>query len=589
MNAVKHLMAVREIPEHLLLYTVQQDASLYTPIDHASWRFILKISRAFFASHAHQKYLDGLRETGISLERIPLIQEMDACLSRFGWRAVAVSGFIPPMAFMEFLSLGILPIACDMRSLEHLAYTPAPDIVHEAAGHAPIIADPEYQAYLRAYGEISRKAISSDQDHAVYLAIRDLSVVKENPASTPADIAAAQKSLDKALSGVTYLSESAEIARMNWWTIEYGLVGDLANPKIYGAGLLSSVGESYHCLGPSVKKVPLTVDCIRQSYDITRPQPQLFVTPSFHELTVILNELAETMAFRRGGSEGLGKAQRAHTTATAVLDSGLEISGTLAGFEQAGEAPAYLMYQGPTQLSFAGEELPGQGASYHAQGFGSPVGRIRRANGTLQNPAELTDAELEALGFAPGRKGKLEFESGVTVVGVLTSRVSREGSNLILVFEGATVTLGARKLFEPTWGTFDMACGSRVVSVYGGAADRARYLADTVGMKSEEVRQKTNLTPANRGLNQLYGRIRKVREGGNLAGAGSELESVRAELDRAFPEDWLARFELVELLPPSPARTSLCAQLQSHATRHPAHAELIARGLSSLEQEAARA
>src|SRR3954466_6997248 len=167
-----------QIPEHLKPYVVGQDPSLYTAIDHASWRFILKISQKFFSKHAHPKYLSGLRETGISTERIPLISEMDASLRTFGWRAVAVSGFVPPAVFMEFLSLGILPIACDMRKLENLSYTPAPDIVHEAAGHAPIIADPEYERYLRSYGEISRKAIFSKQDLEVYEAVRNLSDVK---------------------------------------------------------------------------------------------------------------------------------------------------------------------------------------------------------------------------------------------------------------------------------------------------------------------------------------------------------------------------------------------------------------------------
>ena len=234
-------MLTETIPEYLRPYIVEQDASLYTPIDHASWRFIMKISRAFFAKHAHRKYLDGLAETGISSERIPLIEEMDQCLRKFNWRAVAVSGFIPPAVFMEFLSLGILPIACDMRTLEHLSYTPAPDIVHEAAGHAPIISDPSYAAYLRSYGEISQKAIFSVQDLEVYEAVRALSDVKEHPASTVAQVADAQKRLDQAIAAVDHVSEATQLARMSWWTIEYGLVGDFNSPKIYGAGLLSSV------------------------------------------------------------------------------------------------------------------------------------------------------------------------------------------------------------------------------------------------------------------------------------------------------------------------------------------------------------
>jgi len=184
--------ALSEIPEHLKPFIAHQDASLYTPIDHASWRYILRISRRFFSEHAHAKYLRGLEETGISHERIPLVSEMDEKLKRFGWRAVPVSGFIPPSVFMEFQSLGILPIACEMRTLEHLAYTPAPDIVHEAAGHAPIIADPEYSQYLRNYGEVSRKAIFSSQDIKLFEAIRDLSDIKEDPRSTSDDVARAQ-------------------------------------------------------------------------------------------------------------------------------------------------------------------------------------------------------------------------------------------------------------------------------------------------------------------------------------------------------------------------------------------------------------
>src|SRR5207237_10534435 len=120
------------------------------------------------------KHRHGFRETGISTERIPLIEEMDRNLRKFNWRAVAVSGFIPPAVFMEFLSLGILPIACDMRTLEHLAYTPAPDIVHEAAGHAPILIEPEFSEYLKSYARVAKKAIVNSTDLEVYEAIRVL-------------------------------------------------------------------------------------------------------------------------------------------------------------------------------------------------------------------------------------------------------------------------------------------------------------------------------------------------------------------------------------------------------------------------------
>lgn len=575
------------VPLYLANYVVKQDPSLYTAIDHASWRFIMKIGRAFFARHAHWKYLEGLGETGISTERIPLIQEMDACLASFGWRAVAVSGFIPPAVFMEFLARGILPIACDMRKLEHLAYTPAPDIVHEAAGHAPIIADPDYARYLRHYGELAEKAIYSARDLEVYHAIRDLSEIKEDPGSTTGRIDAAQRRLNDAIAAVDHATEATQLGRMGWWTIEYGLIGDPADPKIYGAGLLSSVGESYHCLDPAVRKVPLTVDCVEVSYDITRPQPQLFLAPDFETMTRVLDEFAERMAYRRGGVEGLEKARRAETTTTAQLDSGIQISGTLLRYENdASGVPFYLQYEGPTQLSVESREIDGQGARYHARGFSTVIGRIK---GPDKSPDQLSDRELEDLGFKASSKGRLKFHCGVVLEGILRGRFHHDGGNLILSFEDCRVSRGNEVLFDPSWGTFDLACGSRVVSVFGGAADRGRYLEATGGFKQEPRKPKSNLTPGNRELNELYARVRLLRESGDAAKLPGELERVHDELERRFPDDWLLRYELVELSThrrlnspwESRARARL-SEIAGSGSDSTSRAELISRGMALL-------
>ena len=284
-------MTHKFIPPHLRKFIVEQNYENYTAIDHAVWRFIMRISKKFFESHAHISYLEGLRKTGITIDRIPYVDDMDYKLSQFGWGAVCVRGFIPPAAFMELQSRGILAIAADMRTLEHLTYTPAPDIVHEAAGHAPILADSDYAVYLHNYGEISSKAISSRDDYNLYLAIRELSDVKEDAFSTDAQIQKAELDLESAIENFDYVSEAAYLARMNWWTVEYGLVGDIDDPKIYGAGLLSSVGESQNCLSDKVQKIHFSLDCINTSYDITEPQPQLFVTPDFGKLSEVLEEI----------------------------------------------------------------------------------------------------------------------------------------------------------------------------------------------------------------------------------------------------------------------------------------------------------
>jgi len=575
--------AIETIPAHLEPYIVKQDAIEYTPIDHASWRYIMRISKRFFAKTAHPSYLEGLEKTGISTDRIPSISEMDKKLRLFGWRAVPVSGFIPPSVFMEFQSLGILPIACDMRKLENLSYTPAPDIVHEAAGHAPIIADPSYSSYLRHYGEISRKAIANKEDLDIYFAIRNLSEVKENPKVTPQEIEDAQKKLDAATAKLKEPSEAALLARMNWWSIEYGLVGEMSSPKIYGARLLSSVGESYHCLSDHVKKIPFTVDCIKTSYDITRPQPQLFVSKTFEELTQAIDEFASTMAYKRGGVFGLDRAIHSELVNTVVLNSGIEISGVLAAYEvDQARNPIYLNFKGPTQLSFEDREIEVQGPSYHREGFGTAVGTIGG-----KCPSELTDSNLIQFGFSDASVGTLLFDSGVKVTGILKAATRKMGRLLILSFSNCTVDFRGKILFQPEWGTYDMACGSTIPSVFGGAADRANYMK-AVGQESKQKPlPKSNLTPENKRLNALYAVVRKQRDltsnspfSPNILVA---LEEVYRELSRDYANDWLLRFDILEILRATHQSPSWKADVKKDLDElkalSPTMDELISRGL----------
>ncbi|MEO5968812.1 MAG: aromatic amino acid hydroxylase [Bdellovibrionia bacterium] len=564
-----------QIPPYLTPYIAEQNPSLYTPLDHASWRFIMKVSEAYFPKLAHGKYLKGLKETGISTERIPLVEEIDQCLRKFNWRAVAVTGFIPPSVFTEFLSLGVLPIACDMRSFDHLAYTPAPDIVHEAAGHAPIIADAEYSAYLRSYGEISRKAIFSNQDMDVYNAIRHLSDTKEDPNATFSQIEAAQSRLNQTIAAVTYISEATLLSRMGWWTFEYGLVGPLDNPKIYGAGLLSSLSESYNCLSSAVKKVPFSIECIETSYDITKPQPQLFVAEDFHKLTEALDALANKMAFRKGGIEGLEKAKKAGTVTTTELDSGVQISGNLAKvIQDSSGMPRYLQFQGPTQLAYKDAEIQGQGARYHKEGYGTPL-------------EDISDSDLKKAGVALGKKAHFRFASGISVEGKCTKILHQDGSPILLSFEDCTVKHNAEILFQPEWGTYDMVCGGQVVSVFGGAADRKSYLEATGGFHQDPGKQKSNLTEDNKELNELYGKLRSLREAKTWnKSSTAALSDLHLWVQRRYPSEWLFRYELLELLVEHklnlPWAEEVRTRLKEISQESPEKGEMIKRGLELL-------
>ena len=290
-------MNTDKIPHHLKQFIVDQEYSRYTIIDHKVWSFVMDISIPFFKKHAHSSYFEGLNKTGITFNKIPSIKDMNEKMSKIGWGAVPVRGFIPPWAFMEFQALGVLPIACDIRNSENLTYTPAPDIIHESAGHSPIIINEEYSYYLKQYGKIASKAIFSKEDERIYFAIRKLSDLKEDRSATNEEIVIAEKELKEAKENQSIPSEATLLSRLHWWTVEYGLIGTIKNPKIYGAGLLSSVAESQNCLSENIKKIPLTIDCIEYTYDITEQQPQLFVAKSFSDLTTILKEFEKTMSF----------------------------------------------------------------------------------------------------------------------------------------------------------------------------------------------------------------------------------------------------------------------------------------------------
>ncbi|HSH39495.1 MAG TPA: aromatic amino acid hydroxylase, partial [Chthoniobacterales bacterium] len=359
--------AVAALPKHLLQFAVDQRYDEYTPVDHGVWRFIMRQNTFFLKEYAHKVYFQGLLETGISFERIPRIDEMNEILGRIGWGAVAVDGFIPPAAFMEFQAYKVLVIACDMRQIHHIEYTPAPDIVHEAAGHAPIIVDREYSDYLQRFGEVGAKAMQSRKDFELYEAIRHLSILKELPNPDPEELRHATHEVEYKQANLGAPSEMALLSRLHWWTVEYGLIGTLDKPKIYGAGLLSSIGESVSCLEPNVKKLSYSVDAAQQAFDITTKQPQLFVCRDFQHLSDVLEEFASKMAYRVGGLEGLNKAIECKRAATAQYSSGLQVTGVFTEvFTDENQQPIYMRTSGPTALAYDYKQLDGHGKDYHA-------------------------------------------------------------------------------------------------------------------------------------------------------------------------------------------------------------------------------
>lgn len=532
-----------KLPGYLKTYCTEHDSEKYTARDHASWRYIMRRAVPFFNENSVKGYEEGLAATGISREEIPKIDDIDAALQKIGWGAIPVCGFIPPWAFLEFQARKILPIATDMRSVDHIAYTPAPDIVHEAAGHAPILPDKDYNEYLAFYAKLGTKAIYSKQDLQLYEAVRYLSDIKEKPESTKEEIDKAEAGLTQAVENFTYVSEAAKVGRMSWWTAEYGMVGSIENPKIYGAGLLSSVGESKSAMTDKVKKIPLSLECTEYAFNITEPQPQLFVAKDMKHLHDVLLELDKTLSYRIGGTYAINKALESEAVTSTVLDSGLSISGIMVKSEMSDEDVHFVKYDGPVQLCYDQKELPEQGISRHAHGYSSPLGRL--SNATDRPLTSLSDEELGNLGIKLGSVSSLQYENGFKVEGQLTRIERRNGKMIYMTFTNCTVTKGDTVYFEPEWGDFDLAIGEIVSSVFGGPADREQYGEHEIINAETSPGREFPYSSEELALFDDYQAIRQMRE--TNSSSTERLAELFERTLKNHPKEWLLFLEIYEL------------------------------------------
>ena len=458
----------KKLPKYLHKFIVKQPYEEYTAQNQAVWRYVMRLNMSSLKKVAHSCYIDGLNKTGIVEDFIPEMEGMNRILKNIGWAAVSVDGFIPPNAFMEFQSYNVLVISSEIRTIDHIKYTPAPDIIHEAAGHAPIIANQEYSEYLRRLGEIGCKAISSPKDDEMYEAVRLLSILKENPNSSKEDIEEANNSVNRLQNEMGELSEMAKIRNLHWWTVEYGLIGDLNNPKIYGAGLLSSIEESQACLEKKVRKIPYSIDAANINFDITNTQPQLFVVPDFSKLSFVLEKFANTMAIRTGGLNGVRKLIDSKTMGSVELSSGVQVSGHFTNVIQKNKKTIYFNTSGETAISVNGKELIGHGKEYHKVGFGSPVGKLEGINIAIEN---MSPKDLKRNGVVEGKKVILNFEGGIKVEGeIITGKRDLQGKIILISFKDCRVTYLEKVLFDPSWGVYDMAVGENITSAFAGPA-----------------------------------------------------------------------------------------------------------------------
>ncbi|PKD21070.1 phenylalanine 4-monooxygenase [Salegentibacter salinarum] len=568
------------LPAHLQQYIKPQNYDDYTPVNHAVWRYVMRKNVDYLSKVAHESYLDGLKQTGISIDHIPNMYGMNRILKEIGWAAVAVDGFIPPAAFMEFQAFNVLVIASDIRQLEHIEYTPAPDIIHEGAGHAPIIANPEYAEYLRRFGEIGCKAISSARDYEIYEAIRHLSIIKEAEDTPQEEIEAAEKKVDELQNETAELSEMAQIRNLHWWTVEYGLIGTLKNPKIYGAGLLSSIGESAWCMTDKVKKIPYSIEACKQEFDITKPQPQLYVTPDFAHLSLVLEEFANKMALRKGGLEGIQKLIDSKNLGTIELSTGLQISGDFSKVIEHEGNPIYIQTSGKTALSHREKELVGHSIKKHPDGFGSPIGSLKGINLAIE---DMSPRDLRAYDIYEGEKIEFEFEGGIKVKGeIITGTRNLQGKIILISLKDCIVTYGDEILFKPEWGKYDMAIGKEIISAFAGPADNLSF--DLITHKTSSTTIKSKNTPEREELNSLYASVRNIRQGKD---ASFSLDAALELVQKHHPKDWLLSVEIYELVVGKDEKLikEVLSHLEDVKSRRPDISHLIEGGINLIDAQ----
>lgn len=531
---------IEQIPKHLKHFIVDQDYGRYTPRDHAIWRYVMQRNIAYLKKTAHPSYIKGLKQTGISIDHIPSIEDMNRILSKIGWAAVCVDGFIPPSMFMAFQRFHILVIAADIRPINQIDYTPAPDIIHEAAGHAPIIADPDYANYLAYFGELGSKAFPSREDNRLFEAIRHLSILKADPTTPDGEIQHAEQELRFLNAHMGMPSELALIRNLHWWTVEYGLVGEIEKPRIYGAGLLSSIKESKTALEKGTPKIPYSIDAIDYNFDITKPQEQLFVSPDFEFLSFVLDEFASKMALKTGGLEGVTKAIHSEGISTLEFSSGLQVSGLFTDVKANKGQVAYIQTTCSTILCYKNKFLKGHGEATHNQGFGAPVGRLK---GSMKPLRHFTAKELAAIGIEKGKRCKLELESEVVIEGKFQSLIRKEGKIILLSFSDCTVKFKNEVLFEPEWGTYDMAVGEKIVSAFFGPADPNGF-----NLEFEPPTEKTHrfeYTDKEKRLFELYNEIHEMS---TKTVRISDISPIWEDIQHNFPNEWLLPKEILEIL-----------------------------------------
>jgi len=236
----------------------------------------------------------------------------------------------------------------------------------------------------------------------------------------------------------------------------------------------------------------------------------------------------------------------------------------------------FIKTTGKSALAFDNKQLSGHGKDYHVDGFSSPVGKLKGIEKPLE---EHNLIELELLGLMEGQRAVLTFESGIEVSGLVKQILIRESKLILIAFEDCTVKeSNGNILFKPEWGTYDMAIGEKIVSVFNGAADKDAF--EEIAPVSKEYTHHVVYDDITQQLHTLYQKVRAVRE---TQTGYEELRSIFEHLKTKYRRDWLCALEILEIVYHKALDTDfekeLRIYLEMKALTEPDYTKLINDGL----------
>jgi phenylalanine-4-hydroxylase len=245
-------------------YFTVQNWEAYTVEQHDVWRLLYQRRMRQLERTGSRLFLEGARTIELRPDRVPHLDDVNARLARrTGWNAAPVNGFIPAREFFACLARRRFPTTVIVRPREQLDYLPEPDIFHDVFGHVPLHADPVFADFLQRFGQIAARARTDE--------------------------------------------ETTQMARLFWFTVEFGLIHEQGEVKVYGSGLISSHGDAAHALGPDCERRRFSLDAVlAQPFEIDHFQDVLFVVDRFDQLFAAVNEMDRRIPASRRPDAGPG-------------------------------------------------------------------------------------------------------------------------------------------------------------------------------------------------------------------------------------------------------------------------------------------